>query len=466
MEKEAKKHKIIQVEEGSIAEELELEPGDSLLTINGQEIGDVFDYRFLMGDMSLTVEVEKADGEIWELEIEKDYDEDLGIVFDNALMDEYRTCHNHCVFCFIDQMPPGMRPTLYFKDDDSRLSFLQGNYVTLTNLSDADIDRICRMHMEPINISFQAMDLDLRCQMLHNRFAGEALKKAQRFYEAGIAMNGQIVLCKGLNDGEQLEYSLQELSKMAPVLESVSIVPVGLTKFREGLYPLEPFTREDALSLIETVGRWQRVMYEKHQLHFVHASDEWYVLAGLPLPDEDSYDGYLQLENGVGMLRLLIEEFGFALLEEKQKRKKAGKKRRLTIATGELAAPFLRNLMKDFREVFPEVSVEVVPIVNHFFGESITVSGLVTGADLMEQLSGRDIGDALLLPANMLREQEDVFLDDYHISDVEKALGTQVVVVQEGGEDLLFALLHPFQRVEKKRRQTYEQTSSGDRGQA
>ena len=303
-----KKHVISRVLPGSIAEELELEPGDILTAINDQPVEDVFDYRYLMNDEFVTLTVEKPDGELWELEVEKEYEEDLGVEFENGLMDEYRSCSNRCIFCFIDQMPPGMRETLYFKDDDSRLSFLQGNYVTLTNMSQEDIDRIIRYRLEPINISFQTMNPRLRCEMLHNRFAGDALKKTDRFYEAGISMNGQIVLCKGINDGKELEYSLEKLSVYAPVLQSVSVVPVGLTKFREGLYPLEPFEKEDALKVLETIHLWQQKMFQKHGIHFVHASDEWYILAGMELPEEERYDGYIQLENGVGMLRLLDTE--------------------------------------------------------------------------------------------------------------------------------------------------------------
>ncbi|HBA47553.1 MAG TPA: radical SAM protein, partial [Lachnospiraceae bacterium] len=298
-----KMHMIKKVIPGSIAAELEIEEGDRLISIGGAEIEDIFDYQFLIQDSYIEVLVEKPDGEQWLLEVEKDSDEDLGIEFENGLMDEYHSCRNKCIFCFIDQMPPGMRETLYFKDDDSRLSFLQGNYVTLTNMSDTDIDRICRYHLSPINISFQTMNPGLRCKMLNNRFAGEALKKVDVLYEAGIRMNGQIVLCKGVNDGAELEYSIRQLMKYMPVLESVSVVPVGLTKFREGLYPLEPFEREDAVAVIDMIEKYQQECYGKSGLHFIHASDEWYILAGREMPEEERYDGYLQLENGVGMLR-------------------------------------------------------------------------------------------------------------------------------------------------------------------
>ena len=307
------RHKIKEIQEGSIAQELELEAGDELISINGQPVEDVFDYHYLVNDEYIELLVKKQSGEEWELEVEKDYDEDLGIVFENSLMDEYRSCRNKCVFCFIDQMPPGMRETLYFKDDDSRLSFLQGNYVTLTNMSDHDIERIIHYHLAPINISFQTTNPQLRCKMLHNRFAGDIFPKVQRLFEAGIEMNGQIVLCKGLNDKEELKRSIKDLSKYLPHLRSVSVVPVGLSKFRDGLYPLEPFEKQDAEEVLDLIESWQKKLYEAYGLHFIHASDEWYLLAGRKLPEEERYDGYLQLENGVGMLRLLETEVEEAL---------------------------------------------------------------------------------------------------------------------------------------------------------
>ena len=457
-----KKHIISHVLEGSIAAELELEPGDILLSINGKEIEDIFDYRYYTEDELVTLLILKQDGEEWELEVEKDYGEDLGLEFENGLMDSYRSCSNRCIFCFIDQMPPGMRETLYFKDDDSRLSFLQGNYVTLTNMSSHDIDRIIQYHLSPINISFQAMNPDLRCKMLHNRFAGESLKKVDRFYEAGITMNGQIVLCKGINDGEELEYSLKKLSAYAPLLESVSVVPVGLTKYREGLYPLQAFTQEDARQVLMVIHRWQEEMKKKYGIHFVHASDEWYILAGWALPEEDSYDGYPQLENGVGMLRLLETEVKAALSQ----RKGDSRQIRAAAATGKLAAPFLKTYMDWIREKYPQVQVEVIPVANDFFGQEITVSGLVTGGDLIRQLKGRDLGEKLLIPCNMLRRGEDVFLDDVTVREVSEALGVPVAVVDEEGEALLRAVLKEPEKKIHKRRQIYEQTSSGDSGQA
>ena len=302
-----KEHIVYRVTPGSIAEELEIETGDVLVSINEHEIADVFDYHYYTEEEYLTIVIRKPGGEEWELEIEKDYDEDLGIIFENGLMDDYKSCHNKCIFCFIDQMPKGMRDTLYFKDDDSRLSFLQGNYVTLTNMKERDLQRIIDYKLGPINISVQTTNPQLRCKMLNNRFAGEALQKIDILYEAGISMNGQIVLCKGVNDGEELRRSITDLMKYMPVMESVSVVPVGISKYREGLYPLEPFTKEEAGEVIDIIEEYQKVCLEKSGLHFIHASDEWYLLAERELPKEESYDGYLQLENGVGMLRLLQE---------------------------------------------------------------------------------------------------------------------------------------------------------------
>ena len=455
-------HVISRVLPGSIGEELELEPGDVLVSINGQPVEDVFDYRYLMNDEVVELLIRKKNGEEWELEVEKDYEDDLGVEFENSLMDDYRSCSNHCIFCFIDQMPPNMRETLYFKDDDSRLSFLQGNYVTLTNMSEYDLDRIIKFHLSPINVSFQTMNPELRCKMLHNRFAGDALKKVDKLYQGGVIMNGQIVLCKGVNDRDELEYSLEKLSEYAPVLQSVSVVPVGLSKYRDGLYPLEPFDREDAEYLIEQVERWQKIMMERHGIHFIHASDEWYILAGKKFPEETRYDGYLQLENGVGMMRLLETEVKERLAGLE------GDNREFTasVATGKLAAPFIQQYMKLIQEKFPNIKVNVYTIRNDFFGERITVSGLITGADLREQLKDRELGEKILIPCNMLRSGEDVFLDDLTVDDIREALGTELVVVDEPGADLVDCVINPPDHKKIKRRQIYEQTSSSNSGKA
>lgn len=430
-------HIIKNVLPGSIAEELEISAGDKLLAINDQEIEDVFDYHFFANEEYLTVLIEKPDGEQWELEIEKEYEEDLGIEFEQGLMDEYRSCRNKCIFCFIDQMPKDMRETLYFKDDDSRLSFLQGNYVTLTNMSDHDIDRIVRYHLEPINVSFQTTNPELRCKMLHNRFAGEALKKVDRLYEGGITMNGQIVLCKGINDGEELERSIRDLMKYAPQLQSVSVVPVGLSKYRDGLYPLQPFTKEDAKEVLHIIHKWQKKAYEEFGIHFIHGGDEWYILAEEELPEEERYDGYLQLENGVGMLRLLMNEF-----EEGYERLNGDERdREVSIATGFLAYPYIQRMADRIMEKYPKSKIHVYGIRNDFFGELITVSGLITGQDLIGQLKGKALGEKLLLPCNMLRIEEQDFLDDVTLQDVKDALQVPVDIVKSSGQDFIDAVL-------------------------
>ena len=438
MKKKNFEHKIRAVLPGSIAEELELEPGDVLLAVNDHEIEDVFDYHYYTNEEYLTVLVRKPDGEEWELEIEKEFEEDLGIEFECSLMDDYRSCRNHCIFCFIDQMPPGMRETLYFKDDDSRLSFLQGNYVTLTNMSDHDIDRIIHYHLGPINISFQTTNPDLRCKMLHNRFAGDVFPKIRRLADAGIELNGQIVLCRDINDGAELERSISDMTSYLPALRSVSVVPVGLSKYREGLHPLKPFDAQSAGEVIDLIESWQKKIYPQYGVHFVHASDEWYLLAGRPLPEEERYDGYLQLENGVGMLRLLKEEVEETLAEVKPDVETP--KRRVSIATGRLAGPFLKELGKRIETVHQNVTLQIFEIRNDFFGESITVSGLITGQDLIAQLKDQDLGDELLLPTNMIRSGERVFLDDLTIEDAEEALGISIRIVESGGRDLVCAV--------------------------
>lgn len=430
-------HLIKEVYPGSIAEELEIEPGDVLLSINDQSIEDVFDYRYMIKDEYIEVLIRKPDGEEWALEIDKDYDDDLGIEFENQLMSDYKSCSNKCIFCFIDQMPPNMRETLYFKDDDSRLSFLQGNYVTLTNMSDHDIDRIIRYHLEPINVSFQTTNPELRCKMLHNRFAGEALKKVDRLYEGGITMNGQIVLCKGINDGGELERSIRDLMKYAPQLQSVSVVPVGLSKYRDGLYPLQPFTKEDAKEVLHIIHKWQKKAYEEFGIHFIHGGDEWYILAEEELPEEERYDGYLQLENGVGMLRLLMNEFeeGYESLNGDER------DREVSIATGFLAYPYIQRMADRIMEKYPKSKLHVYGIRNDFFGESITVSGLITGQDLIGQLKGKALGEKLLLPCNMLRIEEQDFLDDVTLQDVKDALQVPVDIVKSSGQDFIDAVL-------------------------
>lgn len=449
-------HVVKEVMPGSIAEEMGIEAGDVLLSVNDNEIEDVFDYRYLMKDEYVEVLVRKADGEEWLLEIDKDYDEDLGVEFENGLMSDYRSCSNKCIFCFIDQMPPGMRETLYFKDDDSRLSFLQGNYITLTNMGEKDVERIIQMQLAPINISVQSTNPELRCKMLNNRFAGEKLRFLDRLYEGHVEMNGQIVCCKGVNDGEELRRSITDLMKYLPFMRSVSVVPAGITKYREGLYPLELFTREEAGEIIDMIEAYQKVCFDQYGLHFIHASDEFYMLAERDFPEEDRYDGYIQLENGVGMMRLFREEFSeamrAALVDPNSRSRLAGVTRTLSVATGELAFSVIREAAEELGRACPGIVIHVFPIRNDFFGETITVAGLVTGQDLIRQLKerqqgGERLGDALLIPANMLRSGEQVFLDDVTVQDVEQALGLPVTVIESGGGDFVEAALHADYRM-------------------
>lgn len=449
-------HVVKKVIPGSIAQEMGIEPGDVILSVNDNEIEDVFDYRYLMKDEYVEVLVRKADGEEWLLEIDKDYDEELGAEFESGLMSDYRSCSNKCIFCFIDQMPPGMRETLYFKDDDSRLSFLQGNYITLTNMSEHDVERIIKMQLAPINISVQTTNPELRCKMLHNRFAGEKLRFLDRFYEGHVEMNGQIVCCKGVNDGEELQRSITDLMKYLPFMRSVSVVPAGLSKFREGLYPLTLFTKEEAGQIIDMIESYQKICFDRYGLHFVHASDEFYLLAKREFPEEERYDGYIQLENGVGMMRLFREEFS-AAVEKLTKtsddtEKRSGTKRRLSVATGKLAFPVMREAAEKMMELCPELTIQVYAIRNDFFGETITVSGLITGQDMIAQLkerqqAGEDLGETLLIPSNMLRSGEQVFLDDVTVGDVEQALDITVKAVESGGGDFVAAVLDPDYRM-------------------
>ncbi|MBE5845503.1 MAG: DUF512 domain-containing protein [Butyrivibrio sp.] len=442
-----KGHLIKKVEKGSIAEEMEISAGDRLLEINGEVVEDIFDYQYMVQEEELTLLIQKPNGEEWELDIEKYFDEDLGIEFDNGLMDEYRSCSNKCIFCFIDQMPPGMRETLYFKDDDARLSFLQGNYVTLTNMSDKDIDRILKYHLSPINISFQTTNPELRCKMLNNRFAGEALKKVDKLCAegSGIEINGQIVLCKGVNDREELHRSLSDLFNYRPNLKSVSVVPVGLSKYRDGLYPLEPFEKEDAREVIKEIEYWQEKSFEKYHDHFVHASDEWYMIAELPIPTADYYDDYGQLENGVGMVRLLLDEFDEALSSAVDNgiggKELSSYKVSVSTVSGRLIYPFICDMVDKLKEAAPDIDVHCYEIRNDFFGERITVTGLLTGQDIIAQLKGKELGDTLLLPQNVLRAGEDYLLDDVHISDIERELGVKVRIIKNGGDEFINSIL-------------------------
>ena len=430
-------HIVSAVTPGSIAEEMEIEPGDVLVSVNGQEPEDVFDYRYLMNEEEVLVVIRKPDGEEWELEIEKEYEDDLGMEFENGLMDDYRSCRNKCMFCFIDQLPKGMRDTLYFKDDDSRLSFLQGNYVTLTNLKDKDVERIIRFKLAPINISVQTTNPELRVKMMNNKHAGEALGYLKQLADAGIAMNCQLVLCPGLNDGAELVRSMKDLSALYPAVQSVACVPVGLTKYRSGLYELRPFTTDEAKAVVDQINQFGDLFEKQHGTRLFYPADEFFLKAKEPLPEYSYFGEYNQLENGVGMMTLLQHEFFSALegLEESDQSVS------VSIATGVAAYTFICGLVDELQKKWHNLVCRVYTIKNEFFGENITVSGLVTGSDLIAQLKGKELGDRLLFPSAMLRKEQDMFLDDVTPQTVELELGLPVYHLPNDGYELLHAII-------------------------
>lgn len=430
-------HIVKNVLEGSIASEMDIVSGDAVLMINNHEIEDIFDYQYLINDEYIELLVRKKNGDEWLLEIEKDYDEDLGIEFENSLMDNYKSCHNKCIFCFIDQNPKGMRDTIYFKDDDSRLSFLQGNYITLTNMKDKDVERIINYHLAPINISVHSTNPKLRCKMLNNRFAGNIMDNIKKFYDANIPMNGQIVLCKGINDGEELKRTISDLLTFAPVMESLSVVPVGLSDYRDGLFELEPFTSDDAKEVIGIIEDFQKKSFAQFGNHFVHASDEWYINAGMDFPEADRYDGYIQLENGVGMMRLLFEEF----TEELDSLEGDNRVYEASVITGVLAYDSIKKLADMINGKFPNVKINVYRIINDFFGHKITVTGLLTGGDIINQLKGKTLGNRLLIPNNVLKADEDIFLDDVTLKELEQALQVEVYIVKSNGADFVHGII-------------------------
>ena len=441
-------HVIKQVEAGSIAHEMGLVAGDELLKIDAVYPVDILDYRYMLMSDYVEILIRKPSGEEWLLEIDKNADEDIGLHFADGLMDAYRSCQNNCIFCFMDQMPSGLRESLYFKDDDERLSFFRGNYITLTNMSTDEIERIIRYRLEPINISIHTTNPALRIKMMNNPRAGAALLLIDKLYAAGIKMNGQIVLCKGINDGDELIRSITDLSAYLPHMESVSVVPSGLTKHRAGLYPLEPFDKADAGRVIDCIESHGRKFYEKWHNHFIHAADEWYLLAGRPLPPADMYDGYPQLENGVGMLRLFEDEFADALKvaltgtepDPPSSQSSMAPQGTISIATGTLAYESILSMSERLMSHFPGLSIQVYAVTNHFFGDSVSVSGLLTGADLISQLRGQDLGERLLLPENIVKSDEDIFLDGTSVADVEKALQVRVDIVKSSGYEFVRAV--------------------------
>lgn len=423
---------IDKIKENSIAEEMGLEPGDKLIAINNSPVVDVIDYKFLLCDEEILVKIEKQNGEEWELDIEKDYDEDLGISFKNSIMDNAKSCCNKCIFCFIDQLPKGMRKSLYFKDDDSRLSFLQGNFVTLTNLKDSDIDRIIKYRISPINISVHTTNPDLRVKMLNNKSAGNIMERLKKLKNAGISMNCQLVLCKGINDGKELIKTVEDLSSFYPYIKNVAAVPVGVTKFRENLYPLETFNKDSAKKAILDVSRLNEDLMKKIGEPFIRLSDEFYVLAGVDVPPYDYYNGFSQLEDGVGMIRIFRHNIKSTIKDLKPTSDN------FLIITGVSAFDEIKKASDLINE--KGVNVKVLKVKNDYFGETITVAGLLTGTDIKKAIieyKKHSNVDYIVLPENMLRSGEDVFLDDVTLKELQEDTNSPILVCSYTGDDLI-----------------------------
>ncbi len=432
-----KKAVVKSVDPYSIAEDCGIEKGDIITKINNKEFEDVLDFRYLTSDDYYSVEVTKKDGTVEEIEVYNDMYEQFGCEFENSLMDEPKTCRNKCIFCFMDQLPQNMRSTMYFKDDDVRLSFLEGNYVTLTNLSEGDIERLCSLKVSPINVSVHATDAALRCKMLNNRFAGNVLSVMKRFSDAGIFMNAQIVLCKGINDGENLKKSLYDLGTLFPYIRSISVVPVGLTGYRDNLFCLEPFEKEDCIKVISEVENYQRDFIQKFGTRLVYLGDEFYIKAGMDLPDFDSYEEFLQIENGVGLMRTLEREIHDILDDGIAPCIPCSK----SIATSEIAYDYICSFVDKIKEKCPSLSVNVFKIKNNFFGGKITVTGLLCGCDIIKQLKGKNLGEYLLLSASMFKSDCDILLDDVTKEDIEKALNVKIIINDNSGEDFVRTVL-------------------------
>lgn len=438
MKSNYKPHKIIEVVKDSIAQEVGIESEDILLAINDEKIQDVFDYRYLLADEEIEVLVQKSNGEEWIIEIEKEIHEDLGLIFENDLMDKLISCRNKCQFCFIDQLPPRMRQTVYFKDDDWRMSFLHGNYITLTNMSKADMDRLIKYRLSPINISIHATDPDVRIALLNNRFAGDIVEKIKYLVDAGIKVNGQIVLCKGINDGDVLERTINDLSQFIPNILSLTVVPVGLSKFRDGLANLQPFEKADAQTVIKTVNHWQQFYLEKMGTRFIFAADEFYVTAKYRLPDYKEYEDFPTLENGVGMLVKFEHEFD----KELKNIKHTDKNIQISIATGVIATEFIERQIDKLKAKAPNLKVYIYPIENDFFGKKVSVTGLLTGQDIINQLKNKELGDTLFISDTMLKSDETILLDDVSVDDISMTLNIPVTVVENCGEQFIRSILN------------------------
>ncbi len=420
------------VEPGSYAYEAGLEKGDKILLINGNDFYDILEYRYLTAEYEVMLTVEKKNGDIEEITIENDY-EDLGIEFSNSLIDTAKSCKNKCIFCFIDQLPKGMRETVYFKDDDTRLSFLQGNYVTLTNLNDDDLDRLIKMRVSPINISVHTTNPDLRVKMLCNKNAGRIYEIMKRFADNGIYMNCQIVLCRDYNDKDELDRTIGDIAALYPYVESLSVVPVGLTAYREGLCQLDAFDKESSKEVIEQVEKWQKRLMDEISTRLVYLSDEFYINADVEIPKAEEYEGFPQIENGVGLVASMYEEFLSAVKMLKYKKGK----REVSLITGELSYEFINGLAKELEKLCKGLKVNVYPIKNNFFGGGVNVSGLVVGGDIMEQLKDKMLGKMAFIPASMLRTGEDVFLDDTTLEEVERFLNVPIGVMMNDGYEFV-----------------------------
>lgn len=434
-----KKIKICMVQPGSIAEEAGIEAGDRLLSINERTIKDIFDYRYYQASEELLLEIEKPDGEIWEIEVEKDENEELGLEFEDSLIDGAKSCTNKCIFCFIDQLPKGMRETVYFKDDDSRLSFLTGNYVTLTNIKNEELKRIIHYRMSPINVSVHTTNPDLRKFMLGNRFAGDVLDKIQMLTDNGIEVNCQIVLCRDINDKEELNRTIGDLARLTPGINSVSIVPVGISRHRDTLFKLTPFDKQSSAEVIEQVHKWQDRLLKETGSRLIYLSDEFYINADEELPKYKDYDGFPQIENGVGMVASLKKEITDTLKHKKGNTLPS--KRYISIATGRLVNKIILKLVEEIKTKYAGLEVNVYAIENNFFGPYVTVSGLLTGRDIAEQLRGKELGQELLISRNMLRAGEHVLLDDYTVEQLENELKVKIRIVDSSGEDFVNALI-------------------------
>ena len=424
------------VEKGSPAAKAKISAGDTLVSINGNNIMDVLDYRFYQENTRITAVIINCRGKIKKIRIKKDEFEELGLVFDTYLMDEKRSCKNKCIFCFIDQLPKGLRESLYFKDDDSRLSFLFGNYITLTNITEHEIERIIKMHISPINISVHTTDPELRVKIMANKNAGRALEIIERFNNAGIRMNCQLVLCPDINDGAQLERSLSDLTRLEMV-ECIAAVPVGLTKFREGLAQLKPFNKQSAADVLDIIDSFGDKCIEKYGERRVYGADEFYLLSERKIPDADYYGDFLQLENGVGLWALLRQETQDALNDAAEN----NEPREISIATGVAAAELIKSIAEQCMARFPKLKCNVFPIKNNFFGEKITVAGLITATDIIEQLSSKSLGTELLIPSVMLRNEGDMFLDSITLQELSQRLGVPITPVNNDGYELVNAIL-------------------------